>query len=206
MASQARSPSDLLVRIDLERRASFAARQTGGGTGIPQVPSQCQSICNPVNTVISAGCTPSSCCQASFEMAYFNCFLCVGQASGLTDYTEIQTVLDEVVNECALIGNDLPKLTFPGQNPNRTLSAVPNLPSSTGTASTSRVSQTTVTSVNITPAPYQSTVSAIPTTSNTPSTSSVSSLGVRSAQGGMLGVVLASAVVMMVLVELFCLG
>ena len=52
--SQARGLSNLLVRIDLERRASFAARQTGGGTGIPPVPSQCQSICDPVNTIIGA--------------------------------------------------------------------------------------------------------------------------------------------------------
>ena len=53
--SQARGLSNLLVRIDLERRASFAARQTGGGTGIPQVPSQCQSICDPVNAIINTG-------------------------------------------------------------------------------------------------------------------------------------------------------
>lgn len=51
--SQARGLANLLVRIDLERRAPLAARQTGGGTGVPQVPPQCQSICNPVNTIIS---------------------------------------------------------------------------------------------------------------------------------------------------------
>jgi len=51
---QAQGLSNFLVRIDLGQRASLAARQTGGGTGIPQVPPQCQSICDPVNTVISA--------------------------------------------------------------------------------------------------------------------------------------------------------
>ena len=52
--SLARGLSSLLVRIDLERRASFAARQTGGGIGIPRVPSHCQSICDPINTIIGA--------------------------------------------------------------------------------------------------------------------------------------------------------
>ena len=51
--SQARGLANLLVRIDLERRASLAARQTGGGTADPQVPPQCQSICNLVYATIS---------------------------------------------------------------------------------------------------------------------------------------------------------
>jgi len=113
-----------------------------------------------------------------------------------------------VVNECALLGhNDLPKLTFPGQNPDRTLSAVPNVPSST--ASPSSAPQTTLSTVptSTTLPPYQSTVSALPTTSSTsiPSTS-VPSLGVRSAQSSKLGFVLAGMVTMMTLVEFFCLG
>jgi len=104
----------------------------------------------------------------------------------------------ELVNECALIGHDLPKLTFPGQNPNRTLSAVPSLASST--AAPSSIAQTTISSV--TSPPYQSTVTAL-TTSATSSTQStpVSSLGVRSTQSGMLGFVL--VVTMMGLVEFF---
>ena len=53
-SSEARGLANLLVRIDLERRASLAARQTGGGTAVPQPPSQCQSVCNPVDAVLNA--------------------------------------------------------------------------------------------------------------------------------------------------------
>ena len=56
---QAQGLSNLLVRINLDQRASLAARQTGGGTAIPQVPPECQSICDPVNTIISAVSSPN---------------------------------------------------------------------------------------------------------------------------------------------------
>jgi len=111
-----------------------------------------------------------------------------------------------VVNECALLGhNDLPKLTFPGQNPDRTFSAVPSVPSST--ASPSSTSQTIVSAVPTTPPPYQSTVTALPTTSSASAQStSVPSLGIRSAQSSKPGFVLAVTVMMMALVEIFSLG
>ena len=111
-----------------------------------------------------------------------------------------------MINECAAIGINLPKLTFPGQNLDRTLSstAVPSISQAT-------VSQVTVAPATITSPPYQSTVG--PSTLATLSTSAtssraqstpVSSLGVRSAQSGMLGFLL--VVTMMALVEFFYLG
>jgi hypothetical protein len=100
----------------------------------------------------------------------------------------------EVVTECALIGNNLNKLTFPGQNPDRTLSQ--NLPSST--AAPSSISQTTVSPITTTSPPYQSTVTAPTSATSSALSTPVSSLGVRSAQSGMLGFVFVATMVALV--------
>ncbi|KAF8966432.1 hypothetical protein BDZ97DRAFT_1698567 [Flammula alnicola] len=173
----------LIARINLRAEGSLESRQTGTN---PAVPPQCETQCDPINSVIAAGCQISTCCQASFEMGYFNCFECVGQAVNLTDYSAIQQTLD------GNSGFSLPKLTFPGQNPNRPLSSVSSAPASTLASSVTRpglplstsflstLSQTTVTSVSLTPIAPQSTVTSVPTdTAPAPSPSTAASFGVR---------------------------
>jgi hypothetical protein len=84
---------------------------------IPEVPAECKSTCDPVNTVISddvSACrypfilppliytiisqmcplTATACCSASFETGWFNCFKCVGVPLGVTNYTTPQQTID----------------------------------------------------------------------------------------------------------------
>ncbi|KAF9526278.1 hypothetical protein CPB83DRAFT_858105 [Crepidotus variabilis] len=91
---------------------------------VPSVPPQCDSTCEPINVLINGRCTPKMCCTASFAQSFFDCYKCSAEAFGLTDYTQAQQVLDGLVGTCAGVGVLLPQLTFPGQNPSRTLSSV----------------------------------------------------------------------------------
>ncbi|KDR74500.1 hypothetical protein GALMADRAFT_141530 [Galerina marginata CBS 339.88] len=169
-------------RVNLERHfISLGRRQTT----IPDVPSQCTTVCNPVNTAIASGCPITTCCQSSFEMGYFNCFQCFENAINETDYAAAQQVLDALVSECTSKGFSLQKLTFPGQNPNRTLSSVV-IPSS---SQTTAPSQSTVFTATPTPPLSQSTVTALPsTTAPGPSPAPTTASGSRSAENGWLGV------------------
>ncbi|KAH0586968.1 hypothetical protein H2248_005795 [Termitomyces sp. 'cryptogamus'] len=81
----------------------------------PDVPSQCKSTCDPVNTAIANNCTPQQCCTATFETQYYNCLVCFGSALNATDYSGAQAVLKELEQECAAHGLGIPTLTLPGQ-------------------------------------------------------------------------------------------
>jgi len=113
------------LRVDLRfvGADAFQRRQTTG-----QVPPQCESLCNPINA-LAANCTLSQCCLATFDTGYFNCFVCVGTAANVTDYSVPQSIVDKLYDQCAIAGYQLPVLTFPGQNSTRPLSSVV-LPSS----------------------------------------------------------------------------
>ncbi|GLB33297.1 hypothetical protein LshimejAT787_0101810 [Lyophyllum shimeji] len=71
------------------------ARQATGN-----VPAQCKSICDPVNSQIAS---------------YFNCAVCVGNAIEITDYTAPQAFLNSFRQQCASAGVQVPALVFPGQ-------------------------------------------------------------------------------------------
>jgi len=176
-------------RINLGLVNTFQRRQTP--------PPQCATICNPVTNAITSistsSCSPSVCCTDSFETSFFNCFTCVYAAANLTDFTEIQSTLDELYNTCAINGTKIPELTFPGQNPNRPLSSVVSPISTATTSSTSEsITQSTFSpSTSSTPAtttPSQSTVTNVNTP--TPTSSSVSSAGIRSVEKGCFNLII----------------
>ena len=161
-------------------------------------------------------CTLSQCCLASFENGFYSCDICVGTND--TDYSTAQATLDSkylpfyveeklrrslyafiaLYDDCAGLGIQLPVLTFPGQNPNRTLSSVVQFPSSQATASvstpstvqstisapTSSVVHITVSILTSSGTLTSSATSAISpqstATTHTPNSSSTSSSGIRS--------------------------
>jgi len=86
---------------------------------LSSVPSQCEPDCDPINDQIQASCTTSKCCTANFETGYFTCLKCVGTAIKIEDYSSAQNVLDTLFKQCAAQGVILPKLTLPGQDPDR---------------------------------------------------------------------------------------
>jgi len=60
-----------VARVNLERQfISLEHRQAS--PPVDSVPPQCEAGCDPVNTALSSGCPATTCCQASFEMGYFN--------------------------------------------------------------------------------------------------------------------------------------
>lgn len=120
---------------------------------IQGIPSQCQTPCSAADALISANCTQPQCCTSEFESNYVSCIDCVGNANNITDYTLPQTTVDELVVSCSLKGIVIPKVTFPGQNPNRQLatsavaSSASRAVSGTGSSSSTLTSQSTITSI-----------------------------------------------------------
>ncbi|KAK0490514.1 hypothetical protein IW261DRAFT_17929 [Armillaria novae-zelandiae] len=115
--------------LSWSRALHVASRQITG------IPSQCQMPCSAASDLVNADCTPAQCCTSSFETNYVSCIECVGSAANVTDYSQFQTIVDQLVVSCSANGIAIPKMTFPGQDPNRQLSTSA-IPSSTpGTAS-----------------------------------------------------------------------
>ncbi|KAF9005185.1 hypothetical protein BDQ17DRAFT_1541167 [Cyathus striatus] len=172
-------------RIDVGLTRKLQVRQSD----IPNVPAVCKSTCDPITTIIASNdCTPSTCCTSQFETGYFDCFQCVGQTFNVTDYTDAQQILDDLVVECTQLGLVIPKLTFPGQDPNRPLTSISISGSATGSdnpipsVSVPVVSsRSTITSAFVTTAAGQSTVTQVLSTpggSSLFTQSTVSNLGV----------------------------
>ncbi|KAF8883422.1 hypothetical protein BD779DRAFT_1539872 [Infundibulicybe gibba] len=116
---------------------------------LASVPSQCQANCDLVIM-----CTPLQCCTQTFENQYFTCFQCVGAATNVTDYTQLQADIDALFLQCSTRGFVLARPSaFPGQDPNRPLvTGVPH-PFTTSTA---------VSSATAAPAPTSTPTSAAP--------------------------------------------
>ncbi|KAK0231294.1 hypothetical protein IW262DRAFT_1343357 [Armillaria fumosa] len=133
--------------LSWSRALHIASRQVQG------IPSQCQTPCSAADALISANCTQPQCCTSEFESNYVSCIECVGNAANITDYTLPQTTVDELVVSCSLKGIVIPKVTFPGQNPNRQLatsavaSSTSRAVSGTGSGSNTLTSQSTITSI-----------------------------------------------------------
>ncbi|KAG2345039.1 hypothetical protein BDR05DRAFT_145573 [Suillus weaverae] len=147
---------------------SFRALSSPSYKRQSSVPSQCTSTCDPVQSELNSGCPITACCTQSFETSYYNCLLCVGTAYNATDYTQAQADVDNLYVSCVDYGYSLQELTFPGQNPSRTLST-----SSHAGTSTSPASVSSFTSVS---APTQVT-SISKTVTVLPSSASLSSSG-----------------------------
>ncbi|KAJ7047861.1 hypothetical protein C8F04DRAFT_1060307 [Mycena alexandri] len=185
-------------------RLGLAGAHVSRQINIPS-PPQCDSSCDPINTIAQQSCPITECCTPLFQSGYFDCLKCVGIADNATtaDFALAQTDLDDFTIACSKEGFALPELTLPGQNPNRTLATASGVPSSTKSISqitvsslpsgilnssslpaTSTISQKTVTSV-----PTQSSASSPPgpTTSTTPN-SAVHHFGGLSMAMGFLGV------------------
>ncbi|KAF7331697.1 hypothetical protein MKEN_00049500 [Mycena kentingensis (nom. inval.)] len=142
----------------------LAGRQEDGG--VPQVPTQCEPTCNPINDILSTGtCQPSLCCTELFQAGYFQCLLCVGQAENATkaEFAQAQNLLDTLTVSCSKLGFPLPELTLPGQNSSRII------PTASGKISASSVSQVTIESLPSTNAPA-STTRMLQTTISAPAT------------------------------------
>ncbi|KAK0498284.1 hypothetical protein EDD18DRAFT_1157060 [Armillaria luteobubalina] len=106
-------------------------------------------------------CTPAQCCTSSFENNYVSCIECVGSAANVTDFSQFQTIVDQLVVLCSANGIAIPKVTFPGQDPNRQLStsAIPS--STSGAASgTSGGSSTSISHSTISDTSVITTVSS----------------------------------------------
>ncbi|KIK48068.1 hypothetical protein CY34DRAFT_798697 [Suillus luteus UH-Slu-Lm8-n1] len=158
------------------------------------VPSQCTSTCDPVQTEVNAGCPITACCTQSFETSYYNCLLCVGTAMNATDYTQAQADIDQLYVSCYEYGYSLQELTFPGQNPSRTLSTSSRAGTSTGvgtsSASTSPTPVLSPTSVSAPTSISKTTIlpsSASPASSGTASGTTTSSTSTSTTSSAALG-------------------
>ncbi|KAK0242242.1 hypothetical protein EDD85DRAFT_946385 [Armillaria nabsnona] len=127
--------------LSWSRALHFASRQISG------IPSQCQTPCSAANALISANCTQPQCCTSGFENDYVSCENCIGSAENSTDYSLPQRTVDELVVLCSLGGIVIPKVTFPGQDPNRQLATSAILSSTSGAASGTGGGSSTPTSI-----------------------------------------------------------
>lgn len=162
------------IRVRGFNHLLLVARQTG-----TTLPLECQPTCNPV-LVILDNCTPTECCSISFVQRVYDCFVCLGGATGQTDYSAQQRALDGLYLTCTAAGFKLPLFTLPGQDKNRPLptgsgsatgtSVTPTSSPSLSSSSVS-ISQMTITDVSISPSASQITITSMPavtTTQDTP--------------------------------------
>ncbi|KAJ7229142.1 hypothetical protein GGX14DRAFT_344859 [Mycena pura] len=167
--------------------------------GVSDVPPQCVSDCDPINSILATNtCPPAECCTPQFEMGYFSCLKCVGLADNVTtaEFAQAQGLVDALDIACSKLGFALPKLTLPGQNPNRTVATVSVSASGSGRPSASSKMQITLSAppsfspsatMPISTMP-QVTVTEIPSTVALPSpaTPTTNSAMTRCAQGQLL--------------------
>ncbi|KIJ30200.1 hypothetical protein M422DRAFT_53876 [Sphaerobolus stellatus SS14] len=156
----------LTVAIVALSQARMALASTSGGLSVllgrqspPSVPPECQGNCTmPLNTEQTCGNPPQpNClCSVDLENSYFDCLLCLGQVLNTTDYTSSQGIIDQLTTECDDFGIPLEKLTFPGQDPDRTLST------STANATSTSASQGSQTAQASTTPPLQTVPTSLP--------------------------------------------
>ncbi|KAJ7638399.1 hypothetical protein FB45DRAFT_902722 [Roridomyces roridus] len=152
---------------------------------LPDIPTSCQTVCTPFVPFLSGNsCAVAECCLPIFQLGYFDCFGCVGNATHVTDYTLAQEYVDVLTTSCLSQNISLPVLTLPGQNPDRTLatalppgaSSLPIFgpaPSSTSGTATSRPSQSS--SAAISPASQPSGTATFPASQSSGTATSPSS-------------------------------
>ncbi|KAG7446064.1 uncharacterized protein BT62DRAFT_1076461 [Guyanagaster necrorhizus] len=135
--------------LSWSRALHFVSRQDS------DIPPQCQTPCSAAMALVSANCSPSECCTSSFENNYVACIECVGTAANITDYSQYQTVVDQLVVECSIQGIVIPEVTFPGQNANRPLStsaiasSTSNTVSGTSSGGSTPISHSTISETSV---------------------------------------------------------
>ncbi|KAG2151712.1 hypothetical protein BD769DRAFT_1658146 [Suillus cothurnatus] len=146
-------------------------------------PSQCTPSCDPVQAELNDGCPITACCTQAFETSYYHCLLCVGVADNATDYTTAQADIDNLYVACYNYGYSLQELTFPGQNPSRTLSTTSRDITSTITGTSPASVSSPTTSVSA-PTSVTSTPTFISQTTILPSSASSVSSGTSTSTNG----------------------
>ncbi|KAJ8087042.1 hypothetical protein PM082_005867 [Marasmius tenuissimus] len=88
------------------------------------IPQQCQDTCSPVTPLLTQrNCTPEQCCTEKFVTDLRDCLLCIGSTQGIQDYSQPQGSIDQFIGSCAAQGIDVPRVTLPGQDNNRSSSS-----------------------------------------------------------------------------------
>ncbi|KAJ8087041.1 hypothetical protein PM082_005866 [Marasmius tenuissimus] len=88
------------------------------------IPQQCQDACSPVTPLLTQrNCPTSQCCTEQFVTNLRDCFLCIGTTQGIQDYSQPQGSIDQFIGSCAAKGIDVPRVTLPGQDNNRSSSS-----------------------------------------------------------------------------------
>ncbi|KAF9033089.1 hypothetical protein BDZ89DRAFT_1158386 [Hymenopellis radicata] len=106
-----------LVAVSVSVSAGTVRRQN-------DVPPECQASCAVADPLTDGTCTLDVCCTSDFANSYVECIECVGNKVGATDYTNFQGILDSLKVQCDAENLPIPKLTFPGQDPDRPLSSI----------------------------------------------------------------------------------
>ncbi|KIK55384.1 hypothetical protein GYMLUDRAFT_843745 [Collybiopsis luxurians FD-317 M1] len=135
------------------------------------IPTQCQSSCDPVLPPLeNESCTPSVCCNNPFIQNLTSCFECVGNLSGTTNYSAPQATVDAIFEACAAVGINVSDPTLPGQNSHRSLSGLPTSSTAgsggSSTPASSSLHQSTITAITFTSPislPSQNTITALST-------------------------------------------
>ncbi|TFK43093.1 hypothetical protein BDQ12DRAFT_718335 [Crucibulum laeve] len=151
---------------------------------IPNVPPQCASLCNTVNTELAPpGCTVAECCTASFERAYFNCLTCFVQAANSTSIPDAlsigQGIMDGFVQVCAARGAAVPSLTLTAGAPSASTSGGNQVSSTSGRSAASSVASSAASALSSLSSQITITGSApsLPSASSQISVTSASSAG-----------------------------
>ncbi|KAF8505029.1 hypothetical protein BU17DRAFT_71549 [Hysterangium stoloniferum] len=114
------------------------------------IPTECQGNCSsPVSLLQTCAPPIGSClCTPTFQTGLFNCYICLGGVQRATDYDQAQRDLDLITTSCDAFSLPLPKLTLPGEDPNRIISTAA-LPSGvSGTVLSPPLSSSPVSSAN----------------------------------------------------------
>ncbi|KAF7354877.1 hypothetical protein MSAN_01402200 [Mycena sanguinolenta] len=76
-------------------------RSRVGARDLPIIPTACQDDCSPFQPFLTgAQCPAAQCCTAAFDIGYADCFTCVGNATGATDFTIAQEYVDVLITSC----------------------------------------------------------------------------------------------------------
>ncbi|KAF8907215.1 hypothetical protein CPB85DRAFT_1436624 [Mucidula mucida] len=110
------------------------------------VPPECQASCAIADPLTDGTCTADVCCTSDFANSYVECIECVGSNINATDYTNFQGIIDSLKVQCDAEGLPIPKLTFPGQDPDRPLSSIVLSSTASSSAASSRSTSAATTS------------------------------------------------------------
>ncbi|TFK70248.1 hypothetical protein BDN72DRAFT_551801 [Pluteus cervinus] len=97
--------------LDYTDRSTVGRRQGSAGGVTP--PPPCTSICAPVLPLLGAACPTEECCNEQFDLSFFACLVCVGEANENPDFGPAQAQLDQLTQQCAAQSAPIAPLTIP---------------------------------------------------------------------------------------------